>query len=98
MAMNERMIELIEQAGMYRDKFGMFFSKDKHNEDGVDLEKFIELLMRVIYDEIKEELIPDELVDIEPDSFNRQYLKGCNDGITDALYIVKNFGVDIDEL
>jgi hypothetical protein len=78
-------------------------SQTGEDEDGYfgkmfDLETFFNLIKQEIYDEIKEELIPDELVDIEPDSFSRQYLKGCNGGITDALYIVKNFGVDIDEL
>jgi len=60
-------------------------------------EKFAELIKQAIYDEVKEELMPDELVNIEPDSFSRQYLKGCNGGITDALHIIKNFGADIDE-
>jgi hypothetical protein len=44
--MNERIKELAEQAGMTNDKFGMFFAKDKHDEDGVDLEKFAELLLK----------------------------------------------------
>jgi hypothetical protein len=44
--MNERIKQLAEQAGMTDDKFGMFFAKDKHNEDGVDLEKFAELIVR----------------------------------------------------
>jgi hypothetical protein len=44
--MNERIKELAEQAGMTDDKFGMFFAKDKHNEDGVDLEKFAELIIQ----------------------------------------------------
>ena len=44
--MNERIRELAEQAGMTDDKFGMYFAKDKHNEDGVDLEKFAELIIR----------------------------------------------------
>lgn len=44
--MNERIKELAEQAGMTDDKFGMFFAKDKHDEDGVDLEKFAELIVR----------------------------------------------------
>jgi hypothetical protein len=43
--MNEQIKKLAEQAGMSDDKFGMFFAKDKHNEDGVDLEKFAELLV-----------------------------------------------------
>jgi hypothetical protein len=42
--MNERIKELAEQAGMTDDKFGMFFAKDKHDEDGVDLAKFAELI------------------------------------------------------
>jgi hypothetical protein len=44
--MKERIRELAEQAGMTDDKFGMYFAKDKHNEDGVDLEKFAELIVR----------------------------------------------------
>ena len=44
--MNERIRQLAEQAGMSDDKFGMFFAKDKHDEDGVDLEKFAELIVR----------------------------------------------------
>ena len=44
--MNERIKELAEHAGMHRDKFGMYFAGDKHNEDGVDLEKFAELIVR----------------------------------------------------
>ena len=43
--MNERIKLLAEQAGMTDDKFGMYFAKDKHNEDGVDLEKFAELIV-----------------------------------------------------
>ena len=43
--MNERIKQLAEQAGMTDDKFGMFFAKDKHDEDGVDLEKFAELIV-----------------------------------------------------
>jgi hypothetical protein len=44
--MNKRLKQLAEQAGMTDDKFGMFFAKDSHNEDGVDLEKFAELIVR----------------------------------------------------
>jgi len=48
--MNERIRELAEQAGMTDDKFGMFFAKDKHDEDGVDLEKFAELIVKECID------------------------------------------------
>ena len=44
--MNKRILTLAEQAGMSADKFGMYFAKDKHNEDGVDLEKFAELIVK----------------------------------------------------
>ena len=46
MAINKRIKELALQAGMTDDKFGMYFAKDKHDEDGVDLEKFAELIVR----------------------------------------------------
>ena len=52
--MNERIKQLAEQAGMTDDKFGMFFAKDKHDEDGVDLEKFAELLIEDVLNEVKE--------------------------------------------
>jgi hypothetical protein len=41
-----RIRRLAEQAGMTDDKYGMFFAKDKHDEDGVDLEKFAELIVK----------------------------------------------------
>ena len=44
--MNKRLKQLAEQAGMTDDKFGMYFANDKHNEDGVDLEKFAELILQ----------------------------------------------------
>ena len=50
--MNERIKELAEQAGMTNDKFGMFFAKEKHCEDGVDLQKFTELIIKECISEI----------------------------------------------
>ena len=44
--MNERIKQIAWQAGMTDDKFGMFFALHNHNEDGVDLEKFTELIVR----------------------------------------------------
>jgi hypothetical protein len=44
--MKKRIRELAEQAGMTVDKYGMYFAKDKHEEDGVDLEEFAELIVR----------------------------------------------------
>jgi hypothetical protein len=50
--MNERIRQLAEQAGMTDDKFGMYFAKDKHDEDGVDLEKFAELFVAECMEQI----------------------------------------------
>ena len=46
--MNLRIQKLAEQAGMTNDKFGMYFAKDfdSHCADGVDLEKFAELIIK----------------------------------------------------
>ena len=56
--MNERIKELAEQAGMTNDKFGMYFAKDfdSHCADGVDLEKFAELIVRECSNFLKDTL------------------------------------------
>ena len=43
--MNKRMRELAEQAGMLRDKFGLY-QDARDPDDGVDLEKFAELIVQ----------------------------------------------------
>jgi hypothetical protein len=43
--MNKRMRELAEQAGMLRNKFGLY-QDARDPDDGVDLEKFAELIVR----------------------------------------------------
>lgn len=44
--MNERIKELAAQAGMHFDKYDLAFADNNHAEDGVDLEKFAELIIR----------------------------------------------------
>lgn len=84
--MNERIRELYRQA--HTDGFfGMAF----------DPEKFAELILQAVYDDVKEELVEEELINIEPDRMSREYLKGCNGGVIDALIHIKNFGKDIEE-
>jgi len=61
-----------------------------------ELEKFVELIKQSIYDRVKEELVPDDVIAEETPQF-QEYLKGCNGGTVDALCYIKNFGVDIDE-
>jgi hypothetical protein len=60
-----------------------------------DEQKFAELIKQAIYDQVKDELIPDELIAKEPPEW-QQYLRGCNAGTVDALTHIKNFGVDIE--
>jgi len=85
---NEHIKQLAEQAGwMMGDEVDGFNTR---------LEKFVELLKQAIYDRVKEELIDDSLINIEPDSLSREYLKGCNGGTVDALIHIRNFGVDLD--
>ena len=84
--MNQRIRELYRQA--HTDGFfGMAF----------DPEKFLELIKQAIYDDVKEELIDDALINAEPDRLSREYLKGCNGGTVDALCHIKNFGKDVEE-
>jgi hypothetical protein len=42
----EQIFELAKQAGMLRDKFGLYWNAHDNHDDGVDLEKFAELLIR----------------------------------------------------
>lgn len=95
--MNERIQELVEQAVTEVD---VVYGDNPLNEELTKMyipdcfaEKFAELIKQAIYDKVKEELIEDEAIDSEPAHF-RQYLKGCNSGIVDALCIIKNFGVE----
>ena len=43
--MNERIKELAEQAGFSKDKYDLYWDDDA-NAEGVDLEKFAELIVR----------------------------------------------------
>jgi len=48
--MNKLIQKLAAQAGMSDDKFGMFFANDfdSHCADGVDLQKFAELIVKEV--------------------------------------------------
>lgn len=83
--MNTRIQALVLQSGLVQ-----YLTDDKL----IDAERFAQLLQQAIYDEIKQELIPEELIDAEAKIEDRFYLRGCNGGIVDALTIVKNFGVE----
>lgn len=84
--MNERLRELYRQS-----------MTDGYLGKAFDPEKFVELIKQAIYDDVKDELIDDAIINEEPDRLSREYLKGCNGGTVDALCHIKNFGVDLDE-
>ena len=95
--MNQRILEIAEQAGMTDDKFGMFFAKDfdSHCADGVDLQKFAELIVKECMKEAWDEIIDDEDIATETDPLIREYLLGQNQGIVDAVIRFRNhFGVE----
>lgn len=59
-----------------------------------NIEKFVELLKQAIWDEVKADFIEDEAINDELDPQDRRYLNGVNGGITDALYRIKQFGIE----
>jgi hypothetical protein len=95
--MNELIKELAEQANWWKP---LGLPSDWNEGDYVvspeQMEKFAELIKQAIYDIVKEELIPDDIIAEETPQL-QEYLKGCNGGTVDALCHIKNFGVDRDE-
>lgn len=89
--MNRKIRELAEQAGfqsIVRGDHNVFDISTKEN-----LKDFAELIKQSIYDKVKEELIPDDII-AEEQVHHQEYLKGCNAGIVDALCYIKQFGVE----
>ena len=93
--MNERIKQLVLEAGFchYGEDMG-FYNIPVPAFNG-RMEKFVELIKQAIYDDVKEELIDDAIINEEPE-VSREFLKGCNGGTVDALYHIKNFGVEIE--
>lgn len=85
--MNERILNLAEQAGwMMSDEVEGFNSR---------LEKFAELIVRECMKESWDEIVSDEDIAQEDDPLIREYLKGNNQGIVDAVIRFRNhFGVE----
>jgi FKBP-type peptidyl-prolyl cis-trans isomerase (trigger factor) len=90
--MNKQIRELAEQASI-EIEFDDYGEARLLTAYGSSLEKFVELIKQSIYDKVKEELIPDEVI-AEEQVNHQEYLKGCNAGIVDALCYIKQFGVD----
>ena len=54
MNMNERIKELARQAGFSKDKYGLYWDADA-NAEGVDLEKFAELIIAECMEQVRGE-------------------------------------------
>jgi len=52
----EQIFELAKQAGMLRDKFGLYWNAHDNPDDGVDLEKFAKLIIRECLGDHKERI------------------------------------------
>jgi hypothetical protein len=63
--MNERIEQLASQAGMLRDKYGLYWNAHDNPDDGVDLEKFTELIVK----ECAELMPHDNLYNMVPKHF-----------------------------
>lgn len=84
--MNQQILELAQQAGLKSPSETALSPQE---------EKFVELIKESIYEKIRGELIPEDIIENEPPEW-REYLKGGNAGVIDSLGHVKNFGVDIE--
>ena len=91
--MNERIRELAEQAGH------RYYPSSNSGPLRVEyltpeLEKFAELIVLECMKESMAEIVSDENIEQESDPLLREYLKGNNGGIVDAVVRFRNhFGV-----
>jgi hypothetical protein len=86
--MNERFESLAEEAMVHVPG-----STGLHTR-AFSLEKFAELIVRECMKESWEEIVADEDIALEKDPLIREYLKGNNQGIVDAVIRFRNhFGV-----
>lgn len=88
--MNQIIVELAKQAGYREDSFGV------GHWEMLQFHNFIDLFKLAIIEELKKEIVSDELIDEEVDIEDRCYLRGNNGGIVDAIVIVQNFGKEND--
>lgn len=84
--MNERIINLAKQAGYEKDMFGY------GHWDMAEFQNFVRLFQEEILNDLRNEIVSDDIIDAETDIEDRCYLRGCNGGIVDAMCIIQNFG------
>ena len=89
--MNQQIRELVKQSGL--DVYGLGLDRQKWQNS---LTQFVDLVKHDIYNQVREELIDDADIDSESNIEDRCYLRGNNGGIVNALFIIKNFGQDIE--
>jgi hypothetical protein len=93
--MNERIRELADEA---RIKFSAHWAHqgvDTAVITRLDLKEFAELIVKECMKESWEEIVADEDIALEKDPLIREYLKGNNQGIVDAVVRFRNhFGVE----
>jgi hypothetical protein len=86
--MNERIKQLAKEAAREMNETGTY-SEPKFQE------KFAELIVKECMKESWEEIVADEDIALEKDPLIREYLKGNNQGIVDAVVRFRNhFGVE----
>lgn len=92
--MNERIQQLAEQAE--EEAYVEYAKKETgYTFQQLFLNKFVELIKQAIYNVVKEELMDDAIINAQSDTVIREYLKGRNGGTEEALYDIKNFGVEV---
>ena len=95
--MNERIRELAEQANIRFGRMAILDGDPRGMARFVsysEFEKFAELIVRECMKESWDEIVSDEDIAQEEDPLIREYLKGNNQGIVDAVIRFRNhFGV-----
>jgi len=96
--MNKELIrDLAITGGIYDcicDPYDKLENGDYYSSVMVDLERFAEKIVRECMRESMAEIVSDENIEQESDPLNREYLKGNNGGIVDAVVRFRNhFGV-----
>lgn len=92
--MNERIFELCIQAKREFDEHVVECELLGKQIEWVTEERLVELVVRECMKESWDEIIPDEDIEQEYDPLIREYLKGINQGIVDAVIRFRNhFGV-----
>jgi hypothetical protein len=82
MEMNERIEQLASQAGMLRDKYGLYWNAHDNLDDGVDLEYFTELIVRECMHLV-------ENCYLEPESGSSPHLTACASTIIEEYFGVE---------